>query len=170
MTLNRIGHNVVFVVNFDVGRTDVVIVFVKRAQKIHVILNDPVHHTTVRRLDKPVFIDARKRRKRCNKTDVRTFRRFDRADAAIVRRMHVADFKTRALARQTARTKRRKTTFVRQFAQRVGLIHKLRQLARTKIFAHHRHHRLGIDQIMRTHHIARLIHRHAFLDRTFHTG
>jgi hypothetical protein len=54
-------------------------------------------HTTVRALDEPVLVDARKAGKRRNQSDVRTFRRFDRADTAVVRRMYVAHFEAGAL-------------------------------------------------------------------------
>ena len=40
----------------------------------------------VRRLDEAVLVDAGERRQRRDEADVRTFRRLDRADAAVVRR------------------------------------------------------------------------------------
>ena len=42
-----------------------------------------------------------------DQTDVRTFRRLNRADAAVVRNVHVADFEARSLAIQTARAEGR---------------------------------------------------------------
>jgi hypothetical protein len=59
------------------------------------------------------------RRQRVDQTDVRAFRRFDRADTAVMRRVHVADFEARALARQTARAKRRETPLVRDLRERL---------------------------------------------------
>ena len=50
------------------------------------------------------------------------------ADAAVMGRMHVAHFEAGALARQAARAKRRDATLVRDFRQRVVLVHELRQL------------------------------------------
>ena len=47
-----------------------------------------------------------------NQTDVRAFRRFDRADAAVVREMDIAHFEARPLAVQPARPQRRQTPFV----------------------------------------------------------
>ena len=44
--------------------------------------------------------------------------------------MHVADFEARALTRQTAGSKRRHAAFVRQFRQRIRLVHVLRKLVR----------------------------------------
>ncbi len=55
-------------------------------------------HLAVRRFDEAEFIDSRERRHRADETDVRTFRRFDRTNASVMRRMNVADFETRAIA------------------------------------------------------------------------
>jgi hypothetical protein len=66
----------------------------------------------VRALDEAVLVDAREGRQRVDQTDVRAFRRLDRADAAVVGRVHVADFEAGALAGQTARAKRRETALV----------------------------------------------------------
>jgi hypothetical protein len=49
-------------------------------------------------LDEAVLVDAGIARQRRDQADVRTFRRLDRADAAVVGRMDVADFESRALA------------------------------------------------------------------------
>src|SRR6185503_1868253 len=49
------------------------------------------------------------------------FRRLDRADPAVVRRMDVAHFESRALAGETARTEGREPALVSQLRQRVGL-------------------------------------------------
>src|SRR4029077_20055128 len=85
-------------------------------------------HATIRRLDKAVVVDARKAGERADQADVRTFRRFDGADAAIVRRVNVAHFESRAFARETAGSQSRKTALVGDFAERVGLVHELAQL------------------------------------------
>ena len=104
---------------------------------------------------------------RVDQADVRAFRRFDRADAAIVRRVHVADFEARALARQTARAKRRKATLVGDFRQRVRLVHELRQLRRTEELANRGGGRLGVDQVVR-HDCVDIDRRHALLDGALH--
>ena len=57
-------------------------------------------HLAVRALDEAVLVDARKAGERRDQTDVRTFRRFDGADAAVVRGVHVADFESGAFAAQ----------------------------------------------------------------------
>src|SRR6202044_3075328 len=85
---------------------------------------------TVRRLDEAVLIDAREARERRDQADVRAFRRLDRANAAVVSRVNVADFEAGALTRQTARPKGGEATLVRDLRQRVGLVHELRELRR----------------------------------------
>ena len=65
------------------------------------VQNLRVLHLAVRRLDKSVFVDARKTAQRTDQSDVRTFRRLDRANASVVSRVHVAHFKSGALARST---------------------------------------------------------------------
>ena len=61
----------------------------------------------IRRLDEAVFIDASKSGERVDQTDIRAFRRFNRADTTVMRWMHVADFEACAFTRQTTRSKRR---------------------------------------------------------------
>ena len=57
---------------------------------------------------KPYSLMRAKAGQRGDQTDVRAFRSFNRADAAVVRGMHVADFEPGALAAQTARSEGRK--------------------------------------------------------------
>ncbi len=82
----------------------------------------------VRALDEAVLVDAREGRERVDETDVGTFRRLDRADAAVVRGMHVAHFEASTLARETTWAQRRQTPLVRDLRERVGLVHELREL------------------------------------------
>ena len=117
---------------------------------------------------KPYSLMRAKQRQRRDQTDVRTFRRFNRADTAVVRRVNVADFESGALARQTARPKSRQTPLVRDLRQRIGLIHELRQLDRSEELADRRHHRLGVDQVVRHGRRHFLVHAHLFLDGAFH--
>ena len=86
-----------------------------------------------------------------------------------MRRVHVADFKSGALSAQTARPKGGKPPLVGDLRQRVGLIHELRQLRGTEEFADGRHHRLGVDQVVRHGRRHLLIHAHLFLDGALHT-
>ena len=127
-----------------------------------------IAHAAIRRFNKAVFVNARKARKRRDQSNVRTFRRFNRADAAVVRRVNVTDFKASTLAAQTTRPKGGETPLVRDFGERVRLIHELRQLRRTKEFADRSHDRLGVDQVMRHRCRHFLVHAHLFLDGALH--
>ena len=121
----------------------------------------------IRAFDEAVFVHARIGRERVDQTDIRAFRRFDRADAAVMRRVNVADFEARAFARQTARPKRREAALVGDFRQRVRLVHELRQLRRAEEFAHRGGRRLRVDQVVR-HDRVDFDRAHALLDRAFH--
>ncbi len=122
----------------------------------------------VRRLDEAVLVDAREGRQRRDQADVRTFRRLDGADAAVVGRVHVAHLEARALAGQTARPKRREAALVRHLGQRVGLVHELRQLRGAEVLLDHRRDRLGVDQVVRHERLDLLRHAHALLDGALH--
>ena len=137
-------------------------------QVINVFGDAAIFDLAIRRFEKAEFVDARKGRERRDQADVRAFRRFNRTNAAVVRRMHVADFKARAVAAQAARPERRQAAFVRQFRERIDLIHELRQLAAAKEIADDRRERLRIDELLRRHRLDALIEqRHAFLDEAF---
>src|ERR1035441_4889725 len=56
----------------------------------------------IRTFDEAVFVDAGETGERRNQADVRTFGRLDRADAAVVRGVDVADFESGALTAETA--------------------------------------------------------------------
>src|SRR5690606_28327458 len=94
--------------------------------------------------------------------------RLDRAHATVVGRVHVAHLEASALTRQTTRTEGRNTTLVRDLGQRIGLVHELRQLARTEKLLDRGRDRLGVDQIVR-HQIVGFSLRQALLDRTLDT-
>ena len=82
----------------------------------------------VRAFDEAVLIDHRVRGQAVDQADVRAFRGFDRADPAIVGRVHVANLEAGPLAGQTARAERRQASLVGDFRQRIGLVHELREL------------------------------------------
>ena len=98
---------------------------------------------------KPYWLTREKVASAVDQADIRAFRRFDRTDAAVVCRMHVAHFEAGTFARQSAWTKCRQATLVSNLTQRVGLIHELRQLRRTKKLTDRRGCRLRVDQIVR---------------------
>ena len=127
-----------------------------------------VAHAAVGRLDEAVLVDARKARERADEADVRTFRRLNRADAAVVRGVHVADFESGALTRQTARPKGGETALVRDLRERVGLIHELRELRGAEELADRGHDRLGVDEVVRHGRRHLLVDGHLFLDGALH--
>ena len=116
---------------------------------------------------KPVLVDLGVGGERVDQADVRAFRRLDRADAAVMRRVHVAHLEAGALAGQAARTKRREAPLVRHLGQRVGLVHELRKLRGAEELAHRRRRRLGVDQVVR-HHRVDIDRAHALADRALH--
>ena len=80
------------------------------------LVGDPaVGHLAVRRLDEAVLVDAGEGRERRDEADVRTFRRLDGADAAVVGGVHVAHLEAGALAGETAGPERREAPLVRDF-------------------------------------------------------
>ena len=127
-----------------------------------------VGHGTVRSLDEShvgdLGIDAERR----NQTDVRAFGRLDRAKTAVVRVVHVADFETSTVTRKTAGTEGRQTALVRDFGQRVDLVHELRKLRSAEERIDHRRERLGVDQIDRREDFV-VTHVHTLADGTCHT-
>ena len=128
---------------------DDVLAFLDRRQVVDLGRDLAVHDAAIRRLEEAVLVRARVHGQRVDQTDVRTFRRLDRAHAAVVRRMHVADLEARTLAREAAWSKRRNTPLVRDFRQRVVLVHELRELARAEEFLHGRGHGLRVDHFLR---------------------
>ena len=94
----------------------------------------------------------------------RAFRRFDRADPAVMGRMHVAHFEARALAGQTASPSadRRRLWVISDS----GLVWSMNcdSCERAEELAHRRRRRLGVDQVMR-HHGVDLDRAHALADR-----
>ena len=116
---------------------------------------------------KPYWLTRAIGGERVDQTDIRAFRRLDRADAAVMRRVHVAHLEAGALAGQTARPKRREAALVRDLRQRVGLVHELRQLRGAEELAHRGRRRLGVDQVVR-HHGVDIDRAHALADRALH--
>ena len=121
-------------------------------------------HLAIRRDQEAVLVDGRVNRQAGNQTDVRAFRRLDRADAAVVRNVHVANFEAGPLAIQTAGPKRRQAPLVREHRQRIGLIDHLRQLAAAEEILDRRRDALGIDQAARGH-VLDVLEAHPLLHR-----
>ena len=77
--------------------------------------------------------------------------------------------RTCAFTGQTARAEGAQTAFVRDFCQRVGLVHELGQLAGTKEFFDSSDDRTDVDQDLRRNAFG-ILDGHAFADDAFHTG
>ncbi len=154
-------------IDAGVGLGDVMAHLLHGGEIDHLVRHLAVLHLAIRALDEAVLVDARERRERVDEADVGAFRRLDRADAAVVRRVHVAHLEAGALARQAARTQRRETPLVRDLGQGVGLVHELRELRGAEELAHRRRRRLGVDQVLR-HHGVDLDRAHALLDGALH--
>ena len=124
---------------------------------------------TVRCLDKAVLIDDTVVGQGGNQPDVRTFRGFYRAHTAIVGVMYVADFEPRTFTGKTARPQCGKTTLMREFCQRVRLVHELRQLGAAEEFLDSSYDRTDIDERLYAHLIL-ILCGHSLANHSFHTG
>ena len=148
--------------------SDHVISFFDGGQENDLVSYQCVFHYTVRALEEAVLVGARIGSQGVDQTDVRTFRRLNRANTAVVSRVYVTNFKARTLTRQTARAQCRNTALVGDLGQRVVLVHELGQLAGTEELFHRRSHWLGVDQVLR-HQAFAFSHRQTLFDRTLNT-
>jgi len=119
--------------------------FIRYSRILRITLVDPA----IRSLYKTIFINSCIRCKRVDQTDVWSLRRLNRTHSSVMRIMYVSHLKSGTITGQTARSQCRQTSLMRQLTQRVILIHKLRQLRRTKEFFHRSRHRFDIDQRLR---------------------
>ena len=148
--------------------SDHVISFFDGGQEYDLVGDQGVFHHTVRAFEEAVLIGARIGSQGVDQTDVRTFRRFDRANTTVVRRVYVTDFKASTLTGQTARAQCRNTALVGDLGERVVLVHELRKLAGTEELFHRSSHWLGVDQVLR-HQAFAFSHRQTLFDRTLNT-
>ena len=147
-------------------RDDVLVLVVGR--EVRDLVGDPaLLDLAVRRLDEAEPVDPAEGRQVADQADVRSFRRLDRAHAAVVRRVHVTHLEPGALTRQTARSERRQTALVREPRQRVRLVHELRQLRRPEELLDRRDHRPDVDQRLRRDRLD-VLRRHALAHDPFH--
>src|SRR5437016_4329459 len=81
-------------------------------------------------------------------------------------RMNVAHLESGTLPTKTSRTESRQTPLVRQFRERIRLIHELRKLRSAKEISDDRAERFWIDELLRCHPInIDVEQRHAFFDQ-----
>ena len=132
-------------------------------------VNLTVFNLTIWSFNETKYIDLSEHAQRRNQTNVRTFRRFNWTKTTIVSVVNVTYLKSGTLTRQTTRTESRHTTFVRNFSQRIRLVHKLRQSIRSKEWIDYGRNSLGVDQINRSKHFI-IAYVHTFTNRTRHTS
>ena len=130
--LNSLFKEETIFVGLDVRRSDQNSIFLLSSKIDHLVGNVPFRNLSVRRHDEPELIHTSVRGELRDQTNVWTFRRFDWADSTVVRTVNVANFQLCTGSLKTTRSKRGKTSLVGNFRQRVRLIHKGRQLVRTK--------------------------------------
>ena len=130
---------------------DVMVFFLVSGQVVDLLGDYAVDDLAVRRLDEPELVDASEGGHGVDQTDVWTFRSLNRANPAIVGRMHVTNFKARTVTIQTAWPEGGQTTFVGQFRERIDLIHELGELAAAEEVTHHGTEGLGVDEFLRGH-------------------
>src|ERR1041385_2905167 len=80
------------------------ILFAIGGKIIYLIRYTALFHFAIWRLDKPKLINAGKSAHRANQANVWAFRRLDRTNATVMRRMNVAYFESGALPTKTSRT------------------------------------------------------------------
>src|SRR6185369_6408469 len=167
---DQVVDELLLVVEVRARLRDVLAFFFERAEPLHVRAHLSAADGAVGGLDEAVLVHASEAGERRDQTDVRTFRRLDRADTAVVRGVHVAHLEAGAFASQTTWSEGREATLVRHFAERIGLIHELRELRAAEVLLDHRAHGLGVEQVVRHQGVDFLRHAHALFDRASHAN
>ena len=126
-------------------------------------------HAAERRHKEAVLVHAGVGREVADQTDVRTFRRLDRAHTAVVAVVHVTHVEARALTRQAAGAECGDTALVRQLRQRVGLVHELGQRAAAEELLDGGRHGTDVDERLRGDHVE-ILQRHALADHALHAA
>ena len=89
-------------INFRIRLSDVEVLVTITAEVFDLIADSAIYNFAIWCLDESEFIDSGKRAQGADKTNVRTFGRFNRADTAVVRRMDVSDFEARTVTAEAA--------------------------------------------------------------------
>ena len=113
---------------------NVIFIFVHRGKIFDLTGRNAVHYLYIRRLKEAVVVNMRIACHRYDKTDIRTFRCFNRAHPAVMSIVNIADFKACAITGKTAGTQCIQTALMSKFRERINLIHKLRKLTCTEEF------------------------------------
>ena len=167
--LNALLGKPVILVERGVRLSNHVTVLFVRSEVVDLVGDLPVHNLAVRSLDEAKRVHASVGGQGTDQTNVRTLRSLDRAHAAVVRRVNVADLQASALTGQAARTQRRQTALVGQARQGVVLVQELGQLRGAEELADSRRDRANVDQGGRGDGL-RILGRHALTHNTLHAG
>ena len=111
--------------------------------------HDPVLDHPVGGGDEAVLGDLRERGQRADQADVGTLGRLDRAHAAVVGGVHVADLDRGPLTGQPTGAEGRQAAAVGEPGQRVGLVHELAQLGGAEELLQRRHDGADVDDRLR---------------------
>ncbi len=130
--LKATGHQVIdqaiVFVEARIGLCDHISPILDGRQILDLVGDLTIHDPAARGFEKPIGVGSCIDRQGIDQPDVRTFRRFNRADSAVMSRMDVAHLKPGAFASQPARPQCRDAPLVGDLRQRIVLIHELRQL------------------------------------------
>ncbi len=118
----------------DRGMRDGMLRFFEGVQKDDLIGHLATDDLRVRRLDDAEIVDARVRRETEDESDVLAFRSLYRAEASVVRGVHVAHLEARAFAGEAAGTERRYRAKVLELIEDVLLGRELGELVRREEF------------------------------------
>ena len=89
-------------INFRIRLSDVEVLVTITAEVFDLIADSTIYNFSIWCFDESEFIDSGKRAQGADKTNVRTFGRFNRADTAVVRWMNISDFEACTVAAETA--------------------------------------------------------------------
>ena len=142
-------HEVAVLVELLVGLGDDVVKIAVSGHVLDLVGHVAVDDLAVRGLDEAERVDAAEGCQGADQTDVRAFRRLDRAHTAEVGRVHVAHLHGGAVAGQTAGAQCGETTLVRHTGQRVVLVHELGELGSAEELLDGGVHRADVDQGLR---------------------
>src|SRR3954469_11928184 len=145
------------------------LVLLARGEVVDLVGDRLVHALGVGRLEEAERVDPRKGGEGADEADVRAFRGLDRAHAAVVAGVHVADLDAGTLTGQTTGAKGRQAALVGEARERVVLIHELRQLAGAEELLDRGHHGADVDQGLRRDRLD-VLRGHALADDALHAG
>ena len=110
---NEIAGEIGFIIELGVGLRDDGLVFLFSGKVFHVVGHMSTFYLAVWGFDKAEIVDLGMHAEGGNQTDVRSFRRLNRAEATIVGIVNVTYFEAGALTGKTTRSEGRHPTLVR---------------------------------------------------------